>query len=185
LIPHAAAFLEAHPQMRLDFVLKDERVDPVAEAVDLTFRLGSLEDSRLTARRLGAYDRVLVARPGGPAPDKPEDLRNGPTIDFAGVAYGRRWPLSDGRRTVEIEVRGETRAGSGEAVVDLAAQGLGVALLPSFAVAAPLAEGRLVRVLTDWTGPSLELHAVWAAKELPRKARAYLDFIAPRLSTSR
>ena len=185
LIPHAAAFLDAHPQMRLDFVLKDERVDPVADAVDLTFRLGLLEDSRLTVRRLGAYERVLVARPGGWAPLRPDDLRAGPTIDFAGVAYGRRWPLSDGRRTVEIEVRGETRASSGEAVVDLAAQGLGVALLPTFAVAAPLAAGRLVRVLGDWTGPSVELHALWAAKELPRKARAFLDFIAPRLASSR
>jgi DNA-binding transcriptional LysR family regulator len=86
---------------------------------------------------------------------------------------------------VEIEVRGETRASSGEAVVDLAAQGLGVALLPSFAVEGPIARGRLVRVMSDWSGPPLELHALWAAKELPRKARAFLDFIAPRLATSR
>lgn len=185
LIPHAAAFLDAYPQMRLDFVLKDERVDPVAEAVDLTFRLGALEDSRLTARRLGVYARLLVAAPGEPAPLKPDDLRDGPTIDFTGVAYGRLWPLSDGRRTVEIEVRGETRASSGEAVVDLAAQGLGVALLPSFAVEAPLAQGRLIRVMGGWSGPPVELHALWAAKELPRKARAFLDFIAPRLRTSR
>jgi DNA-binding transcriptional LysR family regulator len=185
LIPHAAAFLDAHPQMRLDFVLKDERVDPVAEAVDLTFRLGPLEDSRLTARRLCGYERILVAAPGGPAPRKPDDLRDGLTIDFAGLAFGRRWPLSDGRRTVEVEVRGETRASSGEAVVDLAAQGLGVALLPSFAVAAPLAEGRLVRVMPVWSGPMLDLHALWAAKELPRKARAFLDFVAPKLAGRR
>jgi DNA-binding transcriptional LysR family regulator len=171
--------------MRLDFVLKDERVDPVAEAVDLTFRLGALEDSRLTARRLGVYDRWLVSAPGGPAPSRPDDLRDGATLDFTGVAFGRRWPLGDGRRTVEIEVRGETRASSGEAVVDLAAQGLGVALLPSFAVEEPIARGRLVRVMSDWSGPPLELHALWAAKELPRKARAFLDFVAPRLSTSR
>ena len=184
LIPHAGAFLDAHPQMRLDFVLKDERVDPVAEAVDLTFRLGALEDSRLTARRLGAYERWLVAAPGGPAPLKPDDLRDGPTLDFAGIAFGRRWPLSDGRRTIEVEVRGETRASSGEAVVDLAVQGLGVAMLPSFVVAAPITEGRLVRVMSEWSGPPLEIHALWAARELPRKARAFLDFIAPRLLTS-
>jgi len=184
LIPHVGAFLDAHPQMRLDFVLKDERVDPVAEAVDLTFRLGALEDSRLTARRLGAYERWLVAAPAGPAPLKPDDLRDGPTLDFAGIAFGRRWPLSDGRRTVEVEVRGETRASSGEAVVDLAVQGLGVAMLPSFVVAAPITEGRLVRVMSEWSGPPLEIHALWAARELPRKARAFLDFIAPRLLTS-
>ncbi len=182
LIPHTAAFLDAHPQMRLDFVLKDERVDPVADAVDLTFRLGALEDSRLTARRLCAYDRWLVAGADAEAPRTVDDLQRGRTIDFAGIGYGRRWPLGDGKRTVEVEVRGETRASSGEAIVDLAAQGLGVALLPSFAVAAPLAAGRLVRVMPGWSGPPLELHVLWAAKELPRKARAFIDFIAPRLS---
>lgn len=182
LIPHAAPFLDAHPQMRLDFVLKDERVDPVAEAVDLSFRLGALEDSRLTARRLCAYERWLVAAPGHAPPRTPDDLQRGATIDFAGVGYGRRWPLSDGRRTVEIEVRGETRASSGEAVVDLAAQGLGVALLPAFAVAGPIADGRLTRIMCPWSGPPLDLHVLWAAKELPRKARAFIDFVAPRLS---
>lgn len=182
LIPHAAAFLEAHPQMRLDFVLKDERVDPLADAVDLTFRLGPLEDSRLTARRLCAYERWLVAGSGFEPPHAPDDLQRGLTIDFAGVGYGRRWPLSDGRRTVEVEVRGETRASSGEVVADLAAQGLGVALLPSFAVGAPLASGRLARVMPTWRGPPLDLHVLWAAKELPRKARAFIDFIAPRLT---
>lgn len=185
LIPHASAFLDAHPLMRLDFVLKDERVDPVGDAVDLTFRLGLLDDSRLTGRRLCAYERMLVAAPGLSPPARPEDLAGLRTLDLTGVAYGRRWPLSDGRRTVEVEVRGETRASTGEAVVDLAAQGLGVALLPSFAVEGALSVGRLVRVLPGWSGPVLDLHALWAAKELPRKARAFLDFVAPRLAGRR
>ncbi len=189
LIPRAAAFLEGHPQMRLDFLLRDERVDPVAEAVDLTFRLGPMEDSRLTARRLGAYDRRLVASPAFVdrfgAPATPLDLNNAPTLDFAGLSFGRRWPLSDGTRTVEVEVRGETRASSGEAVLDLALQGLGVALLPAFLVDPLLEDGRLVRILPDWSGPPLDLHAVWAARELPRKARAYLDFMAPGLAARR
>lgn len=189
LIPRAAAFLERHPQMRLDFLLRDERVDPVAEAVDLTFRLGPMEDSRLTARGLGAYARRLVASPAfvarHGAPASPQALNDAPTLDFAGLSFGRRWPLSDGTRTVEVEVRGETRASSGEAVLDLALQGLGVALLPAFLVDPLLADGRLVQVLPDWGGPPLALHAVWAVRELPRKARAYLDFMAPGLAARR
>lgn len=189
LVPHTADFLRASPLMRVEYVLKDERIDPVAEAVDLTFRLGPMEDSRLTARRLGAYGRRLVASPELVTryglPETPQDLNNGPTLDFTGLGYGRRWPLSDDRRTVQVEIKGETRASSGEAVLDLALQGLGVALLPAFLVDPLIADGRLVRILPDWSGPPLELHAVWAARELPRKARAFLDFIIPRLSTER
>lgn len=189
LIPRAVAFLRVFPLMRLEFVLKDERIDPVADAVDLTFRLGPMEDSRLTARRLGAYERRLVAAPDFVArlgaPETPRDLNDRPTLDFTGLSFGRRWPLSDGRRTVQVEIRGETRASSGEAVLDLALQGLGVALLPAFLVDPLLADGRLVRMLPDWSGPPLDLHAVWAARELPRKARAYLDFVSPGLAARR
>lgn len=189
LIPRTTDFLQAYPLMRLAFVLRDERVDPVAEAVDMTFRLGPLEDSRLTARRLGVYGRRLVASPGllarFGAPVAPRDLHDCPTLDFTGLALGRRWTLSDGRRTEVIEIRGETRASSGEAVLDLALQGLGVALLPSFLVDPLIERGRLVQVLPDWSGPELELHALWAASELPRKARAYLDFLLPDLSGRR
>lgn len=189
LIPRTADFLRAYPLMRLAFVLRDERIDPVADAVDLTFRLGPLEESRLTARRLGAYPRRLVASPDLVArlgaPRTPQDLNDCPTLDFTGLTFGRRWSLSDGRRTVTVEVRGETRANSGEAVADLAMQGLGVALLPSFLVDPLIGDGRLVRILPDWSGPPLELHALWAAPELPRKARAWLDFLLPDLSTRR
>lgn len=187
LIPHAAAFLDAHPLVRLEFVLRDERVDPVADALDLTFRLGPLEESRLVARRLGAYERRLVAAPdlAGRAPATPRDLNDLPTIDFTGLSFGRRWPLSDGRRTVEVEIAGSLRASSGEAVLDLALAGLGVALLPAFLVDPLLAAGRLAPVLPAWRGPPLALHAVWAARELPRKARAWLDFVAPRLTSRR
>ncbi|MFZ5670593.1 MAG: LysR family transcriptional regulator [Pseudomonadota bacterium] len=187
LLPRAAAFLDAHPLVRLDFVLRDERVDPVADAVDLTFRLGPLEDSRLTARSLGAYERRLVAAPDVArlAPATPQALNDLPTIDFTGLSFGRRWPLSDGRRTAEVEIAGTVRASTGEAVLDLALAGLGVALLPAFLVDPPLAEGRLAPVLAGWRGPPLALHALWAARELPRKARAFLDFIAPRLSARR
>lgn len=189
LIPHTADFLRAWPLMRVDYILKDERIDPVVEAVDLTFRLGPMEDSRLTARRLGAYGRRLAASPDFVArhgrAEAPQQLNDAPTLDFTGLGYGRRWPLSDGRRTVTVEIKGETRANSGEAVLDLTLQGLGVALLPAFLVDPLLADGRLVRILPEWSGPALELHAVWAARELPRKARAFLDFIVPRLSVER
>lgn len=86
---------------------------------------------------------------------------------------------------MEVEVRGETRTSSAEAAVDLAIQGLGVALLPDFVLAAPLADGRLAPVLPDWRGPPLEISALWAARELPRKARAFLDFVTPGATSRR
>ncbi|MBL9096394.1 MAG: LysR family transcriptional regulator, partial [Alphaproteobacteria bacterium] len=71
---------------------------------------------------------------------------------------------------------------TGRLALDFVRMGQGLALLPTFLVRRDLEEGRLVHVLRDWAGAPLDLHAVWATgRDLPRKARAYLDFIAPLL----
>ena len=64
LVPLVPDFLAAWPRVRLDLAARDDRIDPVAEGIDLAFRLGSIEDSRLTGRRLGGYARIVVAAPG-------------------------------------------------------------------------------------------------------------------------
>ena len=187
IAPHVAGFLDAHPRVRLDLAASDARIDLVAEGVDLAFRLGALPDSGLTARRLGAYRRVLVGTPevaaAASAEDAPGEALQGRCIVFSGTAAGDRWRLTRGTETVEVEATGRTSTGSGAVVHRLALLGAGVALLPSFAVADDLAAGRLVRVLPQWAGPPVEVHALWTGRVLPRKARAWLDHLAPRLRT--
>jgi DNA-binding transcriptional LysR family regulator len=59
-----AAFLAAHPQVRVDFVLSDARADLIADRIDVAIRGGVLEDSGLFARRvLDAGLDGLVASP--------------------------------------------------------------------------------------------------------------------------
>lgn len=189
LVPHTAAFLAAYPRIRLDLATSDTRVDLVADGVDLAFRLGDLADSSLTARRLGEYQRVLVAAPALvsrlSALHHPDDLASAPCIVSTNMLSPRVWTLRNGDEERRIEVDGTVSAGSGRVVRDLALQGLGIAMTPCFLVRKDLDAGALVRVLPHWSAASLPLHAVWSSgRNLPRKARAYLDFIAPRLRMS-
>lgn len=189
MAPHVASFLDAYPRVRLDLAASDARVDLVAEGVDMAFRLGALPDSGLTARRLGAYARWLVAAPAVaealPAVADPAEALQDRCIVFLGTAAAERWRLSRGAGVRELEATGRTSTGSGAVVHRLALLGAGVALLPSFAVADDLAAGRLVRALPDWEGPPVEVHALWTGRVLPRKARAWLDHLGPRLRTDR
>ncbi|NBB16818.1 LysR family transcriptional regulator [Caulobacter sp. SLTY] len=183
LAPLAADFLRAHPRMRLDLAARDDRVDLVAEGIDLALRLGELEDSRLTAVFLGSYPRMVVAAPGFQA-TAPSDLAGLPAISLTSSAFPTRWPLTDGRAKVEVEINPAVRTANGDVLADLARSGLGAILAPGFLVAADLEAGRLVRVLPDWSGPPLSLWAVWHGRTLPRKARAFLDFLGGRLAVS-
>ena len=61
--PLIAEFLSAHPAVRLNLDLTDRRVDLIGEGFDLVLRIGSLEDSTLIARPLGAWRMVAGAAP--------------------------------------------------------------------------------------------------------------------------
>ncbi len=55
--------LENHRQLRLQLFFQDERIDLVAERIDLAIRVGNLADSSLVARHLGDWSSVLCAAP--------------------------------------------------------------------------------------------------------------------------
>lgn len=185
IAPHVSAFLDRYPRVRLDIAATDARIDPVAEGVDLIFRLGPLGDSGLTGRRLGRYERWLVTAPAMAArldPSAPvAEQLNGRCLLFSGSTLGTRWRLDGADGAIEFEATGPVTATNGAVVQTLAVAGVGIALLPTFAVRAEMAAGRLVRVAPDWRGPCVELTALWTHRALPRKARVWLDHIAPRL----
>jgi DNA-binding transcriptional LysR family regulator len=184
--PHVSGFLDAWPRVRLDLAATDARIDAVAEGVDLILRLGSLADSGMTGRRLGSYDRWLVAAPEVAASISPDaaldDQLRGRAIGFTGTAGASRWRLTGPDGSVSLEVSGPVTSAAGAVVHALALAGAGVALMPTFAVRVDLAAGRLVRVAPDWTGPSLDLTALWTHRELPRRARVFLDHLTPHLT---
>lgn len=183
--PHAEGFLAAWPRLRLDLAATDTRIDAVAEGVDLILRLGPLTDSSLTGRRLGCYERWLVAAPAVAAALDPqaslaEQLRQRCVV-FSGTGLAQKWRLEGPTGAFELEPSGPLSASAGAVVLSLAEAGAGVALMPSFAVRDALAAGRLVRVAPEWAGPMMALTALWTHRELPRKARLFLDHLTPCL----
>jgi DNA-binding transcriptional LysR family regulator len=73
-------------------------------------------------------------------------------------------------------------------VRDAAVRGLGLALLPTFAMWQDLKTGALVRVLPDWTahgtfGSSLTAYFI-ADRQLTPKIRTLVDFLVERFGKS-
>src|SRR6201997_3817933 len=87
LAPIVGAFQEAYPEVRVHIFITDRIVDHVSEGVDLTFRVGDLEDSSLVARRILKYRHQLVASPAyikkHKAPKCPEDLLHHNLLAFS------------------------------------------------------------------------------------------------------
>jgi len=64
----------------------------------------------------------------------------------------------------------------------LAEGGSGIAVLSHALARDAVNAGRLVQVLPGWTLPPLPVHAVMSSRLQPASVRAFVDFLAARLS---
>jgi len=63
VLPRLPEFLDQHPQLEIELSGTDRIVDVVREGFDCVLRVGTVEDSTLAARRLGALPVVTCASP--------------------------------------------------------------------------------------------------------------------------
>ncbi|MEM9782796.1 MAG: LysR family transcriptional regulator [Pseudomonadota bacterium] len=188
LSPIIREFIVEHPGVTLDVELSDRMADLIGEGFDLALRIGTLRDSSLIALKLATIRLHVVAAPSVVAargwPEAPEALADWPGLAYAGSDRADIWRFSrpDGLEgSVQISVK--MRANNGSVLSEAAVAGLGVTLQPDFIVDAEVASGRLVRLLTDYAWPTLPIYAVYPqTRHLSLKARAFIDFLKPRLS---
>jgi DNA-binding transcriptional LysR family regulator len=74
------------------------------------------------------------------------------------------WDFARRGKAVNVRVDGPLIFNTSPPQVDAAVAGLGVTLLPEDEVAAPLADGRLLRVLQDWCPPFAGYHLYYPSR---------------------
>jgi len=185
LAPALEVFARQHPDVRFDIDFSDRQVDLVAQGVDLAIRIAELRDSSLKARRICPIRLILCASPGYLAehgePQTPEDLRQHSILHYD-IGAGPVLRLGDGRGgDLAIPVTPRLVANNGDFLRDMAIDGHGIVLTPSFIAWRALALGELVPVLSDhWPRP-INAYAVYPqSRFLPRRARVLIDFLAER-----
>lgn len=186
LAPALDAFLEAHPQLRLDLDLNDRTVNLMEEGVDLAIRIGRLADSSLIARRLAPARMVVCASPQYLArhgePRHPEELGAHVGLSYSNIPEGLLWQFS-GPDGVPLNVRVpyRMRANNGDVLLRAAIDGLGILESPSFICHEAIARGELSLILADYPVREESVYAVYPAqRHLPQRVRALIDFLAER-----
>lgn len=184
LLPH---FHAQHPDIEVQVVLTDQLVDPIQGGFDITLRIASLPDSSLSARRIMPAPRLLVASPaylercGEPA--TPEALESHTFLEYGYLQGGASLQLTRGQETVRVATSGPLCANNGDVLAVAAEAGMGIALLPAFIVEGALASGRLITVLNEWRAPPISVNAVFpSARQMPLRARAFVDFMVARFA---
>ncbi|HKE17630.1 MAG TPA: LysR family transcriptional regulator [Kofleriaceae bacterium] len=185
--PMVAEYLRRHPDVQVELVCTDRRVDLVDEGFDVAIRAGPLDDSTLIARSLGVLKRVLVASPAylrrRGSPRAPADLTQHACISFGAGAAPSVWTLHAGERLVEVRITPRYSVNELDLMLDAARAGIGIAWTAEFATLDDLRAGRLKQVLRDWCSSETPVHAVYpTARHLSPKVVAFVDLVRERFA---
>lgn len=189
LAPLVPAFMALHPNISLEIFHTDRIVDLMEERADVAIRAGPLKSSSLTARKLGAARKVIVASPAYlQRHGTPRSLRELEKHCRIGFAYSRAiegWPLLVDGEIATVPPPRSLQVSDGEAMRHLALGGAGLARLAAFTVGSDIAAGRLLPVLEALNpGDVEEFHAVYIGQggPLPARVRALLEFLRENVS---
>lgn len=179
--PVLAEMARRHPRLEMDISYSDRLVDLIGERFDAAIRIGALQDSSLVARRIAPVRSVLVASPDYLArhgrPATPADLAAHECLIYTGRTVPE-WPFRAGKRTIAIRPEGRLRSDSGDAILQWAIAGLGIADEPSFLVSDEIANGTLEPLLLNHARPDYGIYVVRPpGAYVPGKVRALIDML--------
>jgi DNA-binding transcriptional LysR family regulator len=151
-------FLQAFPGIGIELQLVDRVMDIGRERIDVALRWSKTPPSPgLASAPVAEVGWLLAAAPAfletAGWPRQPEDLAAHPGLCYWRDGADDQWRLerADGAELRQVRVSGRYHVDNPEAVAEAAIAGLGVAMLPDYLCTAALRDGRLQRVLPDWT----------------------------------
>jgi DNA-binding transcriptional LysR family regulator len=184
-----AKFARLYPDVELEVNFDDRWVDVVGEGFDVVIRIGALADSSLVARKLAPCPIILCASPDCIAsnglPLTVDDIANFPAVIYTrhGQTEDWRYISRDGNSYGErgsVKLNKRFAGNSAEMQVAACEAGIGLALLPSFAVWSQLQSGKLLQLLPHYqTDPERNIYAMFPQnRHLSTRVRLFVDFLS-------
>ncbi|MDA5556287.1 LysR family transcriptional regulator [Shimia sp. MMG029] len=186
--PLIPSFTDQHPNVDVRLRLSDRKVDMFEDGLDVAFVLGELKDSNLKLRKIADCERVLVASPDYLAragtPQTPQDLITDHNCLLLRFPRSPEyfWTLQTPTGPLKIEAKGRFDADDGDVLTQWALEGAGIANKPRFDVAAELASGALVEVLSATPPLPAAFGCLYPHRKLQDpKVRLFVDYIATEI----
>jgi DNA-binding transcriptional LysR family regulator len=189
IAPRLPEFLKRHPKIEIDLQLSDQNQDLVSEGLDVTFRIGALNDSGLIARHVGTTHRITVAAPDYLArhgcPQTPQALSEHNCLQFNLLNSQNLWVYERNAQRHEVRIRGNAQSNNSEAIREMVLGGLGIALSPVWLFSEDLKAARVTAILQEYTAQSLPIHAVSPAnRRQSARVKAFVDYMGQALETA-
>lgn len=192
--PHLPEFHARYPKLRLELVMAEPLSNIIADGCDAGIRLGrSLADHVVAVPVTPVLSMAVVGAPGyferHGAPKAPGDLARHNCINYrySGSGAIHDWDFNEpgkhGQHFTQA-VNGNLTTNDDEGMTRAALAGLGLIQNIDIAIHRYLADGRLIRVLREWTHTQAGFYLYMPTREqMPAKMRALLDFLVEKRET--
>lgn len=177
-------FLMDYPEISIDMVISDHRIDPIKDQFDITIRVGPLDDSSLIMHRLGVVNRTVLASPSylerHGMPKRPSDLLEHNCLLLSGFPRLSEWPMFENGTSVLLRPTGSVKADNADVLIDLAISGVGIVRVGDFLGEKAIADGLLVPLLEQFHDKDqtiLSALILPGRQNIPR-VRSFISFLS-------
>ncbi|WP_180022120.1 LysR substrate-binding domain-containing protein [Acinetobacter sp. YH16044] len=183
-------FLKQYPEIKVQMMVTNRRVDIINEGFDLALRVRSNldDDPNLVIRKFETIEQHLFASQAylnkfGEL-KHPEDLSQHQILSMADEHLDQHIIVTDAQHhQKKIKVNPTVMGSDLSMLAALACQDCGVALLPDSIVSDHVKSGALVRVLPEWKAAHGIFHAVYPSRRgLLPAVRVFIDYLVEKLS---
>lgn len=181
VLPAIKRLMADYPEINVELSVEQRLVDLVAERFDAGVRLGERVEKDMIAVRIGPELRMVVAGSPDyfrrhPKPLTPHDLTQHACLNLRLPTLGGLyvWEFERNGRPVNVRVEGQFISNDVPMLVDAAVSGLGLTCLPDDHLDPLVRQGRLVKVLEEWTPPFPGYHLYYPSRRLASPAFALL-----------
>ncbi|WP_299152775.1 LysR substrate-binding domain-containing protein [uncultured Acinetobacter sp.] len=181
-------FLKKYPEIKIQMLVTNRRVDIINEGFDLALRVRSSlnDDPNLVIRQLAKLEQHLFASQGylnqfGDL-KSPEQLADHKILSMVEEPSEQFLVLQNGQQQKKIQVSPTVCGSDLNMLTQLAASGCGVALLPDHVVEHHLQRGELVQILPEWKAAHGISHVVYPSRRgLLPAVRVFIDYLVEQL----
>lgn len=183
-------FLKTYPEIKVQLIVSNRRVDIINEGIDIALRVRSNldDDPTLVLRKFEKIEQHLFASQAylnqyGDL-KQPEDLSEHRILSMVDEHLDQHIVVHDeDNHQKKIKVNPVVMGSDLMMLAQLARQNCGIALLPDTIAQDYIESGELVRVLPNWKAPHGILHAVYPSRrgQLPA-VRVLIDYLVMQLS---
>lgn len=182
LKPLVSAFLRAYPELNLQLVLQNQRVDLIEGGYDIVIRVGELEDSRLVAKRLvtasfSLYASTSYQREKG-LPKQIDELKQYDFLLMSRLAQRDTVALYNDQTEYLLTHKPKLSVDDFSIIKQSVMDGLGISVLPDYMCKKELASGELIKVLPGWGLKPVDIFALYPKHRLKvPKVKVFLDYL--------